>query len=120
MLTLLSTDDSRRLRAYFDETGYNEPSLKKHLGAAELPSRHLRNHARLLDRTSAPLSLNILLRWFWLALRQNKDVARDLIPEDILGLLLQSGLLKAEGGDLVPCAMLLHVDGFLVASDHAS
>ena len=120
MLNLLSADESRRLRAWFEETGYSETSLRKHLGAAELPSRHLRNHARLLDRTSAPLALNVLLRWFWLALPQSRKLAESLISGDILSLMLQSGLLKAEGEDLLPRAMLLHFDGFLVASDHAS
>ncbi len=91
MLNLLSADDSSRLRAWFEETGYTETSLRKHLGAAELPSRHLRNHARLLDRTSAPLALNVLLRWFWLALPQTRKEAEDLIPGDILSLMLQSG-----------------------------
>src|SRR5215469_1828136 len=120
MLNLLSVDDAQRLRSWFDEAGYTETSLRKHLGAAELPSRHLRNHARLLDRTSAPLPLNVLLRWFWLAFPQKRKEAADLIPADILALLLQSGLLKEEGDDLLPRAMLLHFDGFLVASDHAS
>src|SRR5215472_7149106 len=120
MLNLLSVDDAHRLRSWFEENGYNEASLRKHLGAAELPSRHLRNHARLLDRTSAPLPLNILLRWFWLALPQKKTEAADLIPGDILSLLLQSRLLQEEGDELLPRAMLLHFDGFLVASDHAS
>lgn len=120
MLNLLSFDDSRRLRSWFEETGYTETNLRKHLGAAELPSRQLRNHARLLDRTSAPLPINILLRWFWLAHGQSRSQAADLIPADILSLLLESGLLKAEGEELLPRAMLLHFDGFLVASDHAS
>ena len=120
MLNLLSVDDSSRLRSWFEETGYTETSLRKHLGAAELPSRHLRNHARLLDRTSAPLALNVLLRWFWLALPQNRKQVSDLIPGDILSLMIRAGLLKEEGDDLLPRAMLLHVDGFLVASDHAS
>ncbi len=120
MLNLLSVDDSRRLRSWFEETGYTETNLRKHLGAAELPSRQLRNHARLLDRTSAPLPINILLRWFWLAHGQSRSQAADLIPADILSLLLESGLLKAEGEELLPRAMLLHFDGFLVASDHAS
>jgi len=120
MLNLLSTDDSRRLRSYFQEIGYTEPTLRKHLGAAELPSRQLRNHARLLDRTSAPNALNLLLRWFWLAIPQSRALAENFIPADILDLMLQSGLLKAGDGDLLPCAMLLHFDGFLVASDHAS
>ncbi len=120
MLNLLSPEDSRRLRGFFEETGYTEPSLKKHLGAAELPSRHLRNHARLLDRTSGHVPLNALLRWFWLGVPVKAARVADLIPADILPLMLQSGLLKMQGDDLAPRAMLLHVDGFLVASDHAS
>src|SRR5206468_12038766 len=120
MLNLLSVDDARRLRSWVEEPGYTETNLRKHLGAAELPSRQLRNHARLLDRTSAPLPLNALLRWFWLALPVSRKRAEDLIPADVLSLMLQARLLKADGDDLLPRAMLLHVDGFLVASDHAS
>ena len=120
MLNLLSREDSRHLRACFEEAGYNETSLKKHLGAAELPSRHLRNHARLLDRTSAPLLLNVLLRWFWLALPQKAAEVAPLVPGDILSLMIESGLLQRRGDDLIPQAMFLHFDGFLVASDHAS
>jgi SAM-dependent methyltransferase len=120
MLNLLSREDSLRLRSFFEDAGYNEASLRKHLGAAELPSRQLRNHARLLDRTSAALPLNVLLRWFWLANAQELAQVKDLIPADILALLLQSGLLRQEGDNLIPRAMLLHIDGFLVASDHSS
>src|SRR5579864_3630506 len=120
MLTLLSSEDSRRLRVFFEDAGYTETSLRKHLGAAELPSRHLRNQARLLDRTAAHTVLNALLRWFWLGLPLGADRIADLIPADILALMLQSRLLKQEGQDLSPRAMLLHFGGFLVASDHAS
>lgn len=119
MLSLLSVDDSRRLRSWFEETGYNETNLKKHLGAAELPSRQLRNHARLLDRTAAHVPLNALLRWFWLGTPLKTSRVADLIPDEILALMLQAGLLKTEGDALLPRAMLLHFDGFLVASDHA-
>ncbi|HET6206611.1 MAG TPA: methyltransferase [Terracidiphilus sp.] len=120
MVNLLSQEDSLRLRAFFEDAGYTEASLRKHLGAAELPSRQLRNRARLLDRTSAPIRLNILLRWFWLALAQPVALATDLIPGEVLSLLLQSGLLRREGDSLIPRAMLLHIEGFLVVSDHAS
>lgn len=119
MLSLLSVDESHRLRSWFEETGYNETNLKKHLGAAELPSRQLRNHARLLDRTSAHVPLNALLRWFWLGVPLRASRVADLIPDEILALMLQSRLLAAEGDELLPRAMLLHFDGFLVASDHA-
>src|SRR6516164_7575201 len=111
MLTLLSSEDSSRLRAFFEDAGYNETSLRKQLGAAELPSRQLRNQARLLDRTSAPTPLNVLLRWFWLALPQDHASSGELIPADILSLLLKSGLLSREDDRLIPQAMLLHIDG---------
>lgn len=120
MLNLLSTEDFLRLRAFFEDSGYTETSLKKHLGAAELPSRHLRNYARLLDRTSGRSALNALLRWFWLGIPLSQSSIAENIPADVLSLLLQCGAIHAEGDSLVPQAMFLHFDGFLVASDHPS
>ena len=120
MLRPLSVENSRRLRVFFEEAGYNETTLRKHLGAAELPSSHLRNRPRLLDRTSASNALNTLLRWFWLGDAQDRTAVALHIPSDILALMLQSGLLAQHDDRLVPGAMLLHFDGFLVASDHSS
>jgi predicted RNA methylase len=118
MLTPLSQEDSRRLRAFFEEAGYTEPNLRKYLGAPELPSRHLRNQPRLLDRTSAPTLLNTLLRWFWLGLALPEEQIVTAVPGELLSLLLESGLLKAEGDSFISMAMVLPIDGFLVASDH--
>lgn len=120
MLTQLPVDDCRRIRAFFEEAGYTEPHVRKHLGAAELPSPRLRNMPRLLDRTSEPSTLNALLRWFWLAVPQNETEAASVVPADILQLLLHSGLLVASGDSLHPAAMLLPTDKFLVAADHPS
>lgn len=123
MLTTLRKEDSQRLRTLFEEAGYTEPTVRQHLGAAELPSRQLRNHPRLLDRTAAPTLLNALLRWFWLALPQAASSIAEQVPDEFLDLLLISGLVEAthdqNGEDLLlPCAMLLPFDRFLVASDH--
>jgi len=121
MLTLISPEDCLRLRDFFTEAGYVEATLRKHLGAAELPSRQLRNAPRLLDRTSFPSSLNVLLRWFWLGLTQSREQIAGLVSNEFLILLLESGLLATNASDsalLEPQAMLLHVDGFLIASDH--
>jgi predicted RNA methylase len=118
MLTPLPVESSRRLRAFFEESGYTESNLRKHLGAAELPSPQLRNRARLSDRTSAATPLDTLLRWFWLGNTQNRGESAAQIPGEILALLLESGLLVDDAGLLRPCAMLLHIEGFLVASDH--
>ncbi len=118
MLKPLTADCSRRLRTFFEEAGYTEPGLRQYLGAAELPSRQLRNHSRLLDRTSSGTQLDALLRWFWLWREQARAETADRLPSEFLSLLLDSGLLKPEGETLIPTAMLLPMDGFLVASDH--
>lgn len=118
MFNPISMEDARRLRELFDQAGYTEPNLRKHLGAAELPSPRLRNRPRLLDRTSAHTQINSLLRWFWLALPQPQEEVADLIPHEFLELLLCSGLLLKRLDTLVPAAMMLPMEGFLVASDH--
>src|SRR3984885_9866698 len=117
MLKPLSVDASARLRSWFEEAGYTEVNLLRYLGAAELPSRHLRNEARLLDRTREVTLLNTLLRWFWLGRPQADSAYTKTVPDALLALLLQSGLLKEEGKVLKPTAMLLPVENFLVASD---
>jgi methylase of polypeptide subunit release factors len=118
MLRLSSVDASRRLRSWFEEAGYTEVNLLRYLGAAELPSRHLRNEPRLLDRTREVSLLNTLLRWFWLGRPQADDAYTKTVPDALLELLLESGLLKQEGKLLKATAMLLPVENFLVASDH--
>lgn len=120
MLTPLSVEASGRLRGWFEEAGYNEAKLQGYLGAAELPSRRLRNEPRLLDRTREVTLLNALLRWFWLGRGQTAEAVASVVPEELLQLLLQSGLLQQDGGLLTPKAMLLPMEKFLVASDHPS
>ncbi len=110
--------DAQRLRELFEGAGYCEAHLRKHLGAAELPSPRLRNQPRLLDRTSARTQLNALLRWFWLAMPQPAEEVGDLFPDEFLNLLFESGLLVRRDGALAPAAMMLPIEGFLVASDH--
>lgn len=118
MLTILSETAARELLNAFNEAGYTETQIREHLGAAELPSRQLRNQARLLDRTSEPSCLNALLRWFWLGVPVSAASAADVIPAEMVSLLEHSGLIAEQDGVWVGMAMLLHMDGFLVAADH--
>ena len=118
MLKPLSQEQSRRLRGFFEAANYTEPNLRKYFGVAELPSRQLRNSSRLLDRTSAETAINVLLRWFWLWKPQTRETVGDLITGEFISLLLESGLITAEEDTLVPTAMLLPIEDFLVASDH--
>lgn len=117
MLTTLSIDESRLLLALFNDAGYTEENLRKHLGAAELPSRQLRNEPRLLDRMAEPILLNALLRWFWMGHSQTATKISELVPGDFLALLLKCGLVKPQEDRLSAMAMLLPFGGFLVAAD---
>lgn len=119
MLQPLSTEDSLRLRSAFEDAGYTEANLKNHLGAAELPSYRLRNEPRLLDRTREVTLLNSLLRWFWLARSQTANSVAH-VPQSLLRLLLEAGLLVRDGDLFAPTTMLLFTGQFLVASDHPS
>jgi len=118
MLNFLTSDAFLRLRTLFEAAGYNEPTLRKQLGAAELPSRELRNRARLLDRTSTPSELNALLRWFWLGMPQERGYAEEVLSAEFLSLLIESGLLEGDRKDLRAPVLLLPFEGFLVAADH--
>lgn len=120
MLNLLPPDFSNRLRALIQEADYTEANLKKVLGAAELPSRQLRNRARLLDRTSDGKLINCLVKWFWIGVPQKQSHVASQVPKELLSLLIGSGLLESEGDDLIPAALLLPIDGFVVAADHPS
>ncbi len=117
MLVLLSKEEFRRLLACFEDAGYVEANIRKHFGAAELPSRQLRNEPRLLDRTAEPTLLNALLRWFWLGRPQSEAQVANSVPAEFLDLLLRCGLLRADTGVLTAMSMLLPSNGFLVAAD---
>jgi methylase of polypeptide subunit release factors len=115
---MLTVEESRQLLALFEEAGYTEENLRRHLGAPELPSRQLRNEPRLLDRIADPTLLNALLRWFWMGHSVTPKKVADLVPGEFLSLLLKCGLVKAHEDRLSAMAMLLPWGGFLVASDH--
>ena len=120
MLTLLAPERFKQLRDIFVETGYTESNLRDYLGAPELPSSHLRNLPRLLDRTSAPTLLNALLRWFWLGRVLNKSELSGTVSEELFSMLVDSGLIEVDGELLTAQAMLLPMADFVVASDHPS
>jgi len=118
MLTMLTVEESSQLLAFLKDAGYTEENLRRHLGALELPSRQLRNEARLLDRVAAPTLLNTLFRWFWMGHPATPATAADLVPDEFLSLLLKCGMVKTHEDRLTPTVMLIPWEGFLVASDH--
>ena len=117
---LVSPAHAERLRQFFTDAGYNEEKLGEVLGLVELPSVRLRSVPRLLDRTREPGLLNTLLRSFWVGASQETSAITPFVPAPIVDLLVESRLLRRENGRLVPEAMLIPFEGFLVASHHTS
>ncbi len=116
----ISAVDAEQLRAFFADAGYTEDSLRNQIGANELPSSRLRNLPRLLDATREPSRINTLVRWFWVGLTQELESVREFVPQREAQLLLAAGLLTQKGNQLVPEAMMIPADKFLIASDHTA
>jgi len=115
-----SSGDAERLRGFFAEAGYTQETMLGKLGMAELPSRQLRNLPILLSLTQEPTPLNTLLRWFWIGISQDASDALGLLPSWFPELATKCKLLRNEGKQLAPQAMMVPMDGLLVASDHTS
>ena len=120
MLSLISPDNAKRLRDFLQEAGYVDQNLRVTLGLQDLPSSRLRNFARLQDQMSEPGTINTLLRWFWLGTPQDSFAVEKYLPSWFLSLALECGLLRLQGKDLLPEAMLFPVDNFIIAADHTS
>jgi hypothetical protein len=120
VLKTISYNDAQRLREFLFEAGFEEQNLHKHRYFTELPSTRARNIPRLLESTSEPSLLNVLLRWFWLGVPQNATTAADLLPSWFIELALSCGMLERDGDCLVSQIMLFPMDGFLTACDHTA
>ena len=118
MLKPLSDHQADGLRTFLIEQGYSDNNLRQTIGLKELPASRLRNLPRLKDLTREPSCINTLLRWFWIGLPQDSGKARRLVPEWVVSLALECGLLREEKGQLHPEAMLFPMGKYVFAADH--
>ena len=114
-----SLQEGRLLRDFFRESGYEMQPLLSWLGRIAPPSRQRRDLPLLLHQTREPNRLNTLVRWFVMEQAVEEAAARAAIPEDVLSLLLKSGLVVAESGRFTPAVLLLPLGELLTASDLA-
>ena len=117
MLKPLASSDATRLREFLDGAGYTEGALVKDRSWLELPSRGSGNLPILLERTREPSVSNLLVRWFFLGVASDCDYANEQVPESILALLVETGLLTLDGSRLAPAVMLTPCDQCVFASD---
>ena len=116
MLTLPTLDDGRRLRDFLAAADYTQKHFQETTDLRELPIRS-GNNPELLARTAELSVLNVLLRWFFLGMPQSAAAAGGFIPQDIVRILTECGLLRRDGDLLAPNVMLTPCDEFYFAAD---
>jgi SAM-dependent methyltransferase len=116
----ITADAAARLRSYFEEAGYTETGLASRVTISEFATPDTRTLPRVLGRTSEPSPGNALTRLFWLGLEQSREAITKVLPEDVLTILLESGLVEAAGPAIVPQVALWPLAKFLIASDQYS
>jgi methylase of polypeptide subunit release factors len=120
MLKPLSPQDAQRLREFLGEANYTHEEFQSRQTLLEVPSIASHNLPFLLDGTREPSVLNLLLRWFYLGVPSEGELAASLIAGPALSLMLESGMLTRDGSVLAPVIMLTPCDGFLFAADTAA
>ena len=116
MLAPLSPDRAQRLREFFRSANFTHEQFRTNPALRKFPSRRA-TLPNLLEATQEASITNTLLRWFFLCVPQETDSVTGLIPEPILHILVDAGLLKPEGGLLIPNAVLTPWHDYLFAAD---
>ncbi len=117
MLKPFSPSDARRLREFLQEAGYTDEEFRKRPALMDLPSRRAGNWPYLLDYTSDPRTLNVLLRLFLFGMRLERPAVAGLISPPVLDLMTGSGMLAPDMDGLVPSVMLTPLDQNWFAAD---
>ena len=119
MLKPLSAEGAARLREFFERAGYTYDGFRHNINLREIPSKRSGNMGFLLEVTREPSVINFLLRWFFIGVPVESDAVAGQIPQLIVLLMLESGLLTRDQGRLVPNVMLTPTEEFLFAADPA-
>ena len=114
-----SSANPKQLTEFFGEAGFTHEQFRQNPTLRDLPSRRLGNLPDLLERTSEPTTLHVLLRLFFLGVPLEAESIAGLVPAPVVAQMLETGMLVQDGGRLAPKVMLTPCDGFLFAADPA-
>ena len=117
MLKPQGARQAARLKEYLRESGFTPDGLFKRIQTDVLAGRNLENLPLLLYRTRELDALNLLTRWFVIGEPVPQDVAKKIIPPDIIQLLGDCSLLDSAGGSFASPVMFAPFEQFWVATD---
>ncbi|HZT29886.1 MAG TPA: methyltransferase [Bryobacteraceae bacterium] len=119
MLKPLAPADAQRLRDFLTEAKFTQETFREMPALRELPN-YTGNLVFLLERTREPSLLNLLVRLFVTGVAQEKTTISRAIPEPVLRVMLESGMLAQEGDSVSPRVMLTPCDEHVFAADTAA
>lgn len=102
------------LRDFLSEAGYTANRLRSELGLGRGLYANLENLAPLLERTNGDALLPLLGRLFFIGWPAAIDLSRKHIPEQILQLCQDSGLLAIEDNSFSPAAVIVPFENVLL------
>ena len=115
MIRMPAMKELRRLRAFFEESGYDSPRLTERVGTATPPRPG--NLPGALYRTREANALNALARLFLIGASLDEALASDTLPAAFLGTCLDAGLVVSTDGRLRAAVAIVPVEDLLLASD---
>lgn len=119
MLQCLNEEESREIREFLRESGYNIQALTAQFGNLESAQLQVLKLS-VVGASLEPNRLNTLFRWFWVGTPVESSTAREVIPEHTLDLLLRSGLVTAQDDRLASPFRISPFNQFLIVSDNES
>lgn len=108
-------DDGKRLRAYFQQAGYDLDTLRGGLGFTDLAS--FRYRKLLFERGSKINELDAIVRWFTCGMAIEESQVAGVVPAWVIESCQSCGMLHRDGATLRSSVMLSPCNGLLIASD---
>ena len=117
MLRVPSFDSVRAFGEFLAASGYDTEHLGEGLGLSDGLHANRGNLQALLCRTEGDTPLAVLARLFFVAWPSEIEICRRAIPESILELCLEAGVLTRAGSQLESRCVLLPFHGLVIACD---
>ncbi len=117
MLKTQAADRAVLLKDYLQEVEFTPGGVRSRFQTDLLAGRHQENLSLLLYRTQELNPLNLLVRWFVVGEPVAQKVAGQVIPPDILQLLIDCDLLTSADENLVSPVMFAPFEKYWIATD---
>ncbi|HEY6465508.1 MAG TPA: methyltransferase [Candidatus Acidoferrales bacterium] len=112
-----SAADAARIRAFFTEAQYSRDYMLQYLGMEKLPNPRGHDKVVLMDLTSERVPSNVLFRLFYMGVTLDRAELSGIIPDWFIEAACDCKLLRVEGKQLAPEAMIVPLAGQWIASD---